>query len=219
MRGVETVDLAEVVRWAGELADAPGRAVLGITGPPGSGKTVLARALVGALDGRAVTVPMDGFHLAHELLEARGTAPIKGAPETFDAWGYRALLRRLRDPDDALVHAPRFDRALEQPIGSALPVPASVPLVVTEGNYLLLPDQPWADCRTLCDEVWYLDPGEERRLDWLVRRHQAYGRDLRSAQERAGGSDARNADLVRAHAGRADRRLRLPTDPGVGALT
>ena len=37
-------------------------------------------------------VPLDGFHLADVELERRGLRDRKGAPETFDADGYAALL-------------------------------------------------------------------------------------------------------------------------------
>src|SRR2546423_8559252 len=132
------------VRWPDLLARAQtlsggaGRRILGITGAPGAGKSTLARRLVDALSGAAVLVGMDGFHLAQAELERLGRAQRKGAPDTFDGHGYLALLRRLRAaPAGVTVYAPRFDRELEEPISGAIPVPADLPLVITEGNYLL----------------------------------------------------------------------------------
>src|SRR5581483_6474660 len=116
-----------------------------------------------------------------------------------------ALLRRLRAAGPDTVYAPEFRREIEEPIGSAVPVPAGVPLVVTEGNYLLLDTPPWSEVRSLLDEVWFLRPGEDERVRRLVARHQAYGRTLAAANERAMGSDQRNAEAVAATAARADR--------------
>ena len=195
----------ELVEVATRLAAGPGRRMLGITGAPAAGKSTLAAKLVAALDGRAVVVGMDGFHFANSELARLGRAERKGAPDTFDAAGYVALLRRLRAAGPEVVYAPEFRREIEEPIGSAVPVPAEVPLVVTEGNYLLLDTPPWQQVRSLLDEVWFLRPPEPERVGRLVARHQAYGRSLAAAKERALGSDQRNAELIEATAARADR--------------
>ena len=180
------------------LADRPGRAILGITGPPAAGKTTLAQRLRDELGAAAAYVPLDGFHLAHQLLVDSGLADRKGAPDTFDAAGYVALLRRLRDPEEGAVYAPRFDRDIEDSIANAIPVPPDVPLVITEGNYLLLRSGPWAQVADLLDEVWYIDLAEETRLGRLIRRHMEFGRDSAEARDRATGSDQRNAVLIEA---------------------
>ena len=194
--------LEDLVERAAALAarSVPGhRRLLGITGAPGAGKSTLAAQLVAAL-GPAVAAlaPMDGFHLAQSTLEAWGRADRKGAPDTFDAGGYAALLERLAGAED-VVHAPRFDRHLEEPIGSAIPVPPEVPLVVTEGNYLLLGEAHgphWGRARAALDEVWFVEPPEQLRLERLVARHVAHGRDPEAAVVWASGSDQRNAELV-----------------------
>lgn len=172
------------------------RHVLGITGAPGAGKSSLAHALAEALGDSARLVAMDGFHFAEAELHRLGRSDTKGAPDTFDVLGYLALLRRLRDGHDEVVYAPRFDRSIEEPIGSAIAVPRDVPLVITEGNYLLLEDGGWLAIRPLLDECWYVDPGEEDRLAWLIARHERYGRSFAEAQARSLGSDQRNAAIV-----------------------
>jgi pantothenate kinase len=192
------VPFQQLLERARALAARPGRAVLGITGPPAAGKSTLAARLRDELGPAAACVPLDGFHLAHELLTEIGLADRKGAPETFDAAGYVALLRRLRDPGEGVVYAPRFDRGIEDSIANAVPVPPDVPLVITEGNYLLLRSGPWAQVAGLLDEVWYIDLAEETRLGRLIGRHMEFGRDAAEAAERATGSDQRNAVLIEA---------------------
>ncbi|MDO0924489.1 nucleoside/nucleotide kinase family protein [Streptomyces sp. TG1A-8] len=189
---------------------APGgrRAILGVAGSPGAGKTTLAERLVGALnDGGppwAAHVPMDGFHLADAELERLGRRERKGAPDTFDAAGYAALLRRLREDTDEVVYAPAFERTLEQPLAGAVPVPPTARLVVTEGNYLLLREGAWARVRPCLDEVWFCALGEEERIRRLVARHEEFGKDHAAAVAWVRGTDQRNADLVAATRERAD---------------
>lgn len=179
------------------------RALLGIAGPPAAGKSTLAAALVEALGDRAVLVPLDGFHLADTALDRLGRRDRKGAPDTFDAAGYVALLRRLRAGEDDVVWAPLFRRELELAEAGAVAVPRDVPLVVTEGNYLLA-DGPFAPVRDLLDACWYVELDEDVRLERLVARHVAHGRSPEAGRAWAAGTDQRNADLVAATRDRAD---------------
>jgi len=195
---------ADLVTRAHRLGDTGDRRILGITGAPAAGKSTLALRLVAALGERAVEVGMDGFHLAQRELNRLGRTERKGAPDTFDAVGYVALLARLAAAGPDVVYAPEFRRDLEEPIGSAIPVPPTVPLVVTEGNYLLLTDEPWRRIRPLLDEVWFLAPPEDERLARLISRHRAFGRTEAQAKQRAYGSDQANAELITPTAARAD---------------
>src|SRR5690606_28884295 len=124
--------------------------------------------------------------------------------DTSDAAGYVALLRRLRDREDETVYAPLFRRDIEEPIACAVPVPADAPVVVTEGNYLLVSDGAWAGVRPLLDECWYVDTDEQARRERLAARHERFGRTPEQAWERTLGSDERNAVVVRATRHRAD---------------
>ncbi|MFC9173214.1 nucleoside/nucleotide kinase family protein [Streptomyces sp. NPDC057107] len=207
-----TRGLADAADRARRLAETGRRRILGIAGPPGAGKSTVAQRLAEGLEGRAALVPMDGFHLAGAELDRLGRAGRKGAPDTFDAAGYAALLRRLRDPDPAHpVYAPAFDRALEEPVAGALAVPPDVPLVITEGNYLLLDDGPWAEVRGLLDEVWFLDLAPEVRVRRLVERHVRYGKPPAYARAWVERSDEANARLVESGRERADVVVRLPS--------
>ncbi|MFE8945212.1 nucleoside/nucleotide kinase family protein [Streptomyces sp. NPDC007856] len=184
------------------------RAVLGITGSPGAGKTTLAEHLVRALNADGppwvAHVPMDGFHLADVELDRLGRRDRKGAPDTFDAAGYAALLRRLREDSGEVVYAPGFERVLEQPIAGAIPVPPAARLVVTEGNYLLLTEGSWARVRPCLDEVWFCETDEDQRIRRLIARHEEFGKDHETAAAWVLGTDQRNAELVATTRGRAD---------------
>jgi pantothenate kinase len=145
---------------------------------------------------------MDGFHIGDAQLRRLGVHDRKGAPETFDRAGYASLLIRLRS-ESGTVYAPEFDRAIEDSIAAAIAVPASVPLVITEGNYLLV----WPEVRALLDAAWYVDPGPDRRLDALIARHIAFGKTPEQARLWVMRSDERNADLIDASRSAADLEI------------
>ncbi|BFO18881.1 hypothetical protein SHKM778_52690 [Streptomyces sp. KM77-8] len=163
-------------------------------------------------------VPMDGFHLADAELDRLGRRDRKGAPDTFDAAGYAALLRRLREEAyDDVVYAPGFERTLEQPVAGALPVPPAARLVVTEGNYLLLESGAWARVRPQLDEVWFCELDEEERLRRLIARHVEFGKSRAEAVSWVERSDQRNAQSVASTRERADLVVRSPERGGRGA--
>jgi len=199
----------QAIERARALAARGPRTLLGITGPPGAGKSTLAAAVAGALGDRAVVVGMDGFHLAQAELVRLGRHERKGAIDTFDGAGYVALLRRLRDASEPVVHAPEFRREIEEPINAAVAVPRDVPLVITEGNYLLVDEGPWAHVRGLLDEAWYVVQDEETRVRLLIARHVAFGKPPEYAREWVLSSDERNAALVAATRDRADVLVRI----------
>jgi len=197
-------DLDTLIARARGLAGAHTRAVLGIAGAPGGGKSTLARLVADALGDAAVLVPMDGFHLAQTELVRLGIRDRMGAPHTFDAAGYVALLERLRTATET-VYAPEFRRPPEEPIAGAIAVPPDTPLVITEGNYLLL----WDAVRPLLDESWYVEMDEATRLEWLIARHVESGKTPEEAEAWVMRSDQANAAIVVATRERADVLVRL----------
>jgi pantothenate kinase len=198
------VTLASLIARARVLAESGQRRILGIAGAPGSGKGTVAESVLRALGSSAIVVPMDGFHLSGAELERLGRTERKGAPDTFDAAGYVALLRRLREPDGETVYAPEFHRDVEESYAGAIAVAPDVPLVITEGNYLLLDQGPWSKVRDLLDEAWFLAPDEDERVARLIERHVRYGRTPEQAREWVRRSDERNAALIHPTRARAD---------------
>ena len=210
--------LSALVDRAHALLEQPGRVVLGITGAPGAGKSTLAEQLIAgmcaALGPDAVGhLPMDGFHLADAQLDELGRRDRKGAPDTFDVDGYVAALRRLHDEPDRTLFAPGFERVLEQPLAASLAIPPSARLVVTEGNYLLLPDGGWERVRPLLAEAWFVEVDDDVRRARLVDRHEQFGKSPAEARAWVDTVDQPNADLVTATRGAADLVVALDQPP------
>ena len=157
------------------LAHRRSRVLIGITGAPGSGKSTLAASLAQRLAHRAVVVSMDGSPILRRL--------------NWNAWGAQTArepastrpatpppLRRLRDADmTADVYAPLFRRDIEDPIAGAVAVAADVPIVITEGNYLLMTEPGWKDVRPLLDEVWFMHMAPDERRRRLIHRRVQLG--------------------------------------------
>ena len=208
MQKVE-LTLDQVIERAKSLTNS-GRKILGITGAPGAGKSTIAKSIVERLGANLCAfAPMDGFHLSNATLTAEGKISRKGALDTFDGEGYVNLLTRLRTLTEEVVHAPDYYRSFEESIGSALPIRREVPLVVTEGNYLLFNEGPWAKVKGLLDECWFIDLEEDIRIDRLIKRHIAVGKSPDDAEKWSRGSDQKNAEAVIALRERADLLITL----------
>jgi pantothenate kinase len=170
------------------------RKILGLVAPPGAGKSTLAEALMAYDPQQVQCVPMDGFHLANSELARLGRRQRKGAPDTFDAAGFVNLLRRLKNQSASeIIYAPEFRRDIEEPVAGAIAVLPGMPLVITEGNYLLLDEAPWVQVRELVDELWYLDVPDALRRARLLARHMGFGRSRAEALDWMERTDEPNA--------------------------
>jgi len=186
-----------------------GRSILGLAGPPAAGKSTQARHLVAEINRRegadtAAYLPLDGFHLSNAQLDRLRLRARKGAPETFDAWGYLGLLQRVAAERFRDVYAPDFDRALDEPVAARHVIRPHTRLVITEGNYLASADAPWSEARRLLREIWYLDADDATRDTRLLARHVDGGQDPHAARRRIDTNDHPNGEYVKA--GLADCR-------------
>ena len=146
----------------------------------------------------AAIVPMDGFHLCQEELVRQGKRQRMGAPDTFDVSGYCNLLRRLRERTEDIVYAPTFRRDIEEPIAGAIAIAREVPLIFTEGNYLLLDSGGWENVLPLLDEAWYLDVPQSMCERQLMERRLEFGDSPEHAREWIRTVDRANDEIVRA---------------------
>ncbi len=182
------------------------RLIIGITGPPGTGKSTFAERLQRVVGATAAFLPMDGFHLSNRQLDRLGRRDRKGAPDTFDVDGYLATLRRVA-AFDGDVYVPDFDRELDVAVAAGLVVPADARLVITEGNYLALADGAWGSVRREIDRLYYLDGPPDVRRERLIARHVAGGRSPADAQAWVNEVDEPNATLIASTESRCDVTL------------
>lgn len=206
----ETIDLAALADVLQARA-ATGRVIMALAGAPGSGKSTLADKLVGKLNGRqpglAVVLPMDGYHYDDLYLVPAGLRARKGAPNTFDVGGLYHTLARLRARDEDEVAIPVFDRNIEIARAGARLIPASVAIIVVEGNYLLLDQAPWNRLRPMFDLTAMVDVPEHVLRARLRGRWERLGLTEAEIQAKLEENDLPNGRLVRDDSAPSDFRL------------
>ena len=206
-----SIDLKELQELI-QQRSSQGRILVALAGPPGSGKSTLASELESALNQeqpeQAMILPMDGFHYDDLYLVPAGLRTRKGAPQTFDVWGFYHILRRLRERQEEFVAVPVFDRDLEIARAGARLIPAKVPVILVEGNYLLLQQEPWSQLRLLFDVAVLLEVPEAVLGERLTARWQHYELPSEEIAAKVNENDLPNGRYVMAESGGEDYRLK-----------
>jgi pantothenate kinase len=210
MTGVISGKEGALLRIRELLNRSTDRALVGIVGKPGAGKSTLSAYLLEELKSSEVTVvPMDGYHLSNAVLQELGRADRKGAPDTFDVAGFASLLQRIRSEKSVDIYYPVFDRSIEESIAAQGVVTQETKVVIVEGNYLLHDTGGWEAIADLLDEIWFINVDDEKRLARLIARHIAYGKSPEDAQSWSRGSDEVNARTIAAGSSRAHAVITL----------
>jgi len=212
LREPQTTDLATLAALLAERA-VHGRLILAMAGAPGSGKSTTAEKLAARLNqaqaGTAAVLPMDGYHYDDLYLGPAGLQPRKGAPQTFDVGGLFHTLRRLRARDEPAVAVPVFDRKIEIARAGARLIPPEVPVIIVEGNYLLLQQAPWPRLAPLFDITVMIDVPEAVLRSRLALRWEKYGLTPAAITAKLEENDLPNGRLVRSASAPADYRIAM----------
>ena len=173
------------------------RRVVAIAGPPGSGKSTIAKTLVPLVAQAGViaqVVPMDGFHLDNSILLERNLIDVKGSPGTFDVRGFAELISRLGNEPEIIF--PKFDRDKDLAIAGSGLVSEECDLVLVEGNYLLLDAPFWRDLWKYWDFSIFLDVESKLLRERLLQRWLDQGLSLDQAKKRVNDNDLVNLKTV-----------------------
>lgn len=184
------------------------RLIIAIAGPPAAGKSTVSEklneALNAAREGLSAILPMDGFHYDDLWLVPAGLRARKGAPHTFDVGGFAHMLKRLRAREEDFVAVPVFDRSLEIARAGARMILKETPVVIAEGNYLLLNEAPWRSLRPLFDLSAMISAEESVLRERLLQRWRDHGLSEAEAVAKAEENDLPNARLVLRESGGED---------------
>lgn len=176
------------------------RLFVAIAGPPGAGKSTVAEALVNQINatepGTAVLLPMDGYHFDDRVLRSLGRLDRKGAPDTFDVDGLRHMMLRLREKTSAAIAVPVFDRDLEIARAGARLIGPEARMIVVEGNYLLLDQEPWRSLVPLFDVTVFLDVPIDVLRERLERRWRKFQISPEEIRRKVEENDLPNGEMV-----------------------
>jgi pantothenate kinase len=204
----DIIELSALAELLEARAAAGGRVIAAIAGAPGSGKSTLAEKLAGKLNARtaglAAVLPMDGYHYDDLYLVPAGLRPRKGAPMTFDVGGLFHTLKRLRAREEAEVAVPVFDRKIEIARAGARLIPKSTPVIVVEGNWLLLNQAPWDRLQPLFDVTVMVEVPEHVLRARLRGRWERLGLSEAEIAAKLEENDLPNGRLVRDSSSPAD---------------
>ena len=201
-RETHQTHVSAVIDLIGKQKKGLGRIVIAIAGPPASGKTTLAHSVVERLNLEsqsatpiAALLPMDGYHLDNEELESLGLLSRKGAVETFDQDAFCADLHSV-SASNLTLSLPEFDRDLDRVIPKAITISPEVEIVIAEGNYLLLDQQPWAGAAHLYAATVFVEASIDILRERLIERWADHGIDPRQAHRKVEHNDLPNARLI-----------------------
>lgn len=208
----DSVELTRIADLLEARAAAGDRVIAALAGAPGSGKSTLAEKLVGKLNARqpgsAAVLPMDGYHYDDLYLVPAGLRPRKGAPMTFDVGGLYHTLKRLRARDEPEVAVPVFDRKIEIARAGARLIPRETPVILVEGNWLLLKQAPWDRLRPMFDVTLMVDVPEHVLRSRLRGRWERLGLSEAEIQAKLEENDLPNGRWVRDGSVAADHVIR-----------
>lgn len=153
------------------------RIVIFIAGCPGSGKSTFVSFLEYLFnqmdfDCKLQTVGMDGFHYYNEELDKMNLRKEKGSPRTFNVEKLKQKIIQTKKED---CYWPYYSRKLHDPIENQIFVHSEI--IIIEGNYLLLKDEPWNQLERLCDESLFYNVNVEELQD---RFYATFRRSIRS---------------------------------------
>ncbi|KAL9938071.1 hypothetical protein V8E36_002694 [Tilletia maclaganii] len=218
------------------------RYLVGLCGIPGSGKSVLAAAVVNAVNSAhrrrhhpagaqaAIVVGMDGWHLTRAQLAAMPDPQLakdrRGSEWTFDAKGFADFVEALKQPisqaasfggdADGTLWAPSFSHSVKDPVERDIPIPPTARIILIEGLYANLSTGEWARASRALDERWLIHVDRATARKRLLVRHVQTGvaENETEAEWRADNNDMPNGDFLLDHL--QEPVLRLDSVPDEG---
>ena len=211
-----------LLRRLTQMQRSAGRRVIAfLAAPPATGKSTLLQFLERLVREHAdltqmQALGMDGFHYPNADLATYTTVrggkeislkSVKGAPESFDV---AHLAAKLAAAKEGATPFPVYDRRIHDVVPDALI--ADAPILLVEGNWLLLDEEPWSDLRPLADYSVRIDAPAALLRDRLIARKVQGGLSEAEATAFYETSDAPNVLRFTAHAGAADEIWRMEED-------
>lgn len=181
------------------------RLVIFVAAPPAVGKTTLCQFLEYlSKEQEDITkiqaIGLDGFHYpsdyinSHDAIVHGKTVPmkeVKGCPETYDTEKLEQKLQKIGQED---ILWPIYDRNIHDVVEDVVKVDQDI--ILLEGNWLLLEEEPWTSLRKWADGTILIRAEEEMLKERLIGRKQKGGLSRKEAEEWYENSDRVNVRRV-----------------------
>ncbi len=196
-----------IVSWQQQAATQQRRIIVFLAAPPGAGKSTLA-LFIESLCNDIQALSLDGFHYPQQYLKSHSLvihdeevlmSKIKGSAETFDTHAFKKHLGQLAGDD---CWWPIYDRNLHDVIDHQIHV--IKPIVLIEGNWLLLNEQPWNEMVKAADATMFIHAELKLLKERLIERKIRGGSSPEEALHFYETSDRINCERVMKHSLQAD---------------
>lgn len=180
------------------ISEAPPPQLIGIAGPPATGKSTLAERLVADLiaAGQAAALcPMDGFHLSNAQLADKGLTQAKGSIDTFDSHAFATAVSHLKM--NKAFWWPLYCRQRHEPVAEGTQIEGTEAFYIIEGNYVLATAEPWCTAAQMLNLRIFVDTPDKVLHERLLQRHQQGGRSTHEALQKIEHTDLPNAYKIR----------------------
>jgi pantothenate kinase len=189
------------------------RASIGLAGPTGAGKSVIAVLLKELAKSASLpfafeVVTIDAYHFPNRFLLSHFAdgVPLKQAKGRFDTYDVTALARDLKAfAAGENVAFPAYSRKLHDPVQNSILASSPATLLMVEGLWLLSDQGDWGQVRPLLDFCYFIDSDKDRTRQAVIKRHMAGGRSFEDAARHYEEVDGRNSDLTLKTRHKADK--------------
>lgn len=203
-------------KWTNLQKEKKKRILILLAAPPGCGKTTISLFLeylshqlnnVTPLQ----TIGMDGFHHYQEYLDNHYIErnhqkilmkDVKGCPETFNVDKFIQKIKETKTKD---TYWPLYNRAIHNPQENQVYINGQIILI--EGNYLLLDEEPWCHIHELFDDTIFIEAHPCELKKRLISRKMLGGVPFHLASDFYLKSDGVNVKRVLNHSLKANIHL------------
>jgi putative kinase len=205
-------------KWTEIQKELNRRIFVYIAAPPGCGKSTLSVFLEKlSQDKEGITeiqaISLDGFHYSQNYLSSHYSiihgnpvlmSDTKGSPETYDV---QKLITTLRLSQDQDLLWPTYNRTKHDIEDNNILINKKIVLV--EGNYLLLNEDPWNQISDFCDYSIFIYADIETLKTRLISRKIRGGLSENEALSFFNNTDGPNVERVLKNHSQANTTLRI----------
>lgn len=181
---IQNLFIPMLKKWTKIQIEKNRRILILLAAPPGCGKTTLSLFLEYLSHQIKDITPiqaigMDGFHHYQDYLDCHfikrngkqiKMSEVKGCPETFDV---DKLIAKIKETKIKATYWPLYNRAKHNPEENQVFVDS--PIVLIEGNYLLLNEKPWLEIHHLFDDTLFIEANIDELQQRLIARKMLGG--------------------------------------------